>query len=79
VPNVLERTPPYIDSVRPDSPAAKAGIRADDLLVFINGRLVQSCNAVAGELRQLDADAEVQLTLLRSGELKEIAIKAAEQ
>jgi S1-C subfamily serine protease len=35
VPNVLDRTPPYIEEVLPDSPAAKAGLRPDDLIVFI--------------------------------------------
>jgi len=79
VPNVLERTPPFVDAVRQNSSAAKAGIRADDLIVFVSGQLVQSCNAVAGELRQLDADAEVRLVLLRSGELKEVTLKVADQ
>jgi S1-C subfamily serine protease len=79
VPNVLERTPPFVDAVRQNSAAAQAGIRADDLIVFVGGQLVQSCNAVAGELRQLDADAEVRLVLLRSGELKEVTLKVADQ
>jgi serine protease Do len=77
VPNVLERTPPFVDAVRPDSPAAKAGIRADDLIVTVNKQLVQSCNAVAAELNQLEPDAEVRLTLLRSGELTEVTLRAA--
>src|SRR5262249_30191593 len=32
VPNVIERTPPYVEEVMPDSPAAKAGLRPDDLI-----------------------------------------------
>ncbi|HEY2825961.1 MAG TPA: S1C family serine protease, partial [Pirellulales bacterium] len=76
VPNVLERTPPFVDSVRPDSPAAKAGVRADDLVVFINKQLVQSCNAVTAELADLEPDADVRLVLLRGGELTEVTLKA---
>ncbi|HEY2760208.1 MAG TPA: trypsin-like peptidase domain-containing protein [Pirellulales bacterium] len=78
VPNVLERTPPFVDAVRVNSSAAKAGICADDLIVVVNSQLVQSCNAVAGELRQVEADAEVRLVLLRSGELKEVTLKVAQ-
>jgi serine protease Do len=35
VPDVLERTPPYIEEVIPGSPAAKAGLKPNDLIVFI--------------------------------------------
>ena len=35
VPDVLERTPPYVDEVRAGSPAEQAGIKADDLIVFV--------------------------------------------
>ncbi len=78
VPNVLERTPPFIDAVRPGSAAAKAGIRADDLIVFVNSQLVQSCNAVASEVESKSSrDAEVRLVLLRAGELKEITLEPA--
>ncbi|MGW8257732.1 MAG: S1C family serine protease, partial [Thermoguttaceae bacterium] len=38
VPDVLERTPPYVDYIFPGSPAEKAGILPDDLIVLINGR-----------------------------------------
>ena len=78
VPNVLERTPPFIDSVRPDSPAAKAGIRADDLIVFVNGQLVQSCRALQTELEKLNQDAEVRLMLMRDNQLTEVNLKASE-
>jgi serine protease Do len=79
VPNVLERTPPFVDAVQPGSPAAKAGIRADDLVVFVNSQLVQSCNAVVTELGQLEPDAEVRIVVLRSGELTEVTLKANDQ
>jgi serine protease Do len=35
VPDVLDRTPPYIEEVYPDSPAAKAGLKPDDIIVFL--------------------------------------------
>ena len=45
VPDVLEKTPPFVDYVRAGSPAAKAGIRPDDLVLLIGDRLVASCRA----------------------------------
>ena len=35
VPDVLERTPPFVDRVRPGSPAAKAGHAARRLIVLL--------------------------------------------
>jgi serine protease Do len=45
VPNVLERTPAYVEDVVPGSPAAKAGIRPDDLVSFVDGEPVVSIKA----------------------------------
>ena len=46
VPDVLERTPPYVDDVRAGSPAAAAGVRPDDLILLLGDRLIQSCKAL---------------------------------
>jgi serine protease Do len=42
VPDILERTPAYVEDVVPGSPAAKAGIRPDDLVSFVDGEPVVS-------------------------------------
>jgi serine protease Do len=42
VPNVLPRTPAYVEDVVPDSPAAKAGLKPDDLVSFVDGEPVVS-------------------------------------
>jgi serine protease Do len=42
VPNVVERTPPFVEGVLPGSPAARAGLRPDDLIVYVNGEQVGS-------------------------------------
>jgi len=77
VPNVLERTPPFVDAVRPDSPAAKAGIHADDLIVYVENQLVQSCAAVASEFGHLDRDTDVHVVLMRGGELIEVVLRTS--
>ncbi len=45
VPNVLERTPAYIEDVAPGSPADKAGLRPDDLVSFVDGEPIVSIKA----------------------------------
>lgn len=76
VPDVVDRTPPFVDRVRPGSPAAAAGIRPDDLVVFVGDRLVQSCRALRAELEYIDAVDEAQLTLLRGQELVPVTLRA---
>ena len=43
VPDVVTRTPPYVDRVVPNSPAAAAGLRPDDLLVMVDSQVASSC------------------------------------
>jgi serine protease Do len=78
VPDVLERTPPFVDRLRPDSPAARAGIRPDDLIIMVGPRLVQSCKSLAAELEQIDRLDPVKLTIMRGQELLEFTIRADE-
>ncbi|MEQ9379959.1 MAG: S1C family serine protease, partial [Pirellulales bacterium] len=77
VPNVLERTPPFIDQVRSDTPAYAAGLRPDDLLIFVNGRLVQSCNALLDELTYIDRADPVEISVMRNNEFLEFTLQAA--
>jgi serine protease Do len=59
--------------VAPDSPAAKAGIKAGDVITSINGHGVADPNGLMRELR--NADGEVTIVLLR--DKKEMTVKAA--
>lgn len=76
VPDVLERTPPFIDAIRSGSPAAAAGLRPDDLVLFVNDRLVQSCKALGNELSFIDRIDTVKLTIIRDQELVEVRLTA---
>lgn len=76
VPDVLPRTPPFIDEVRPGSPAAEAGLQPDDLILFINNeRLIQSCKALREELQYIDQDDPIVLTVIRGQELLEFRLR----
>jgi serine protease Do len=74
VPNVLERTPPFVEVVRPGSPAERAGLRADDLVLFVNDRLISSIKTLAGELEMIDRREMVKLTVVRDQDLLEFEL-----
>jgi S1-C subfamily serine protease len=76
IPNVADRTPPFVDEIRPDSVASKVDIKPDDLVVLVNGQLVQNCSMVLAELGRLEHDTEVRLTLLRGQELRAVLLRA---
>ena len=42
MPNVLPQTPPYIDRVHSESPAEKAKLQPDDLVVYVDGEPIYS-------------------------------------
>lgn len=77
VPDVLPRTPPYVDWVREGSPAAAAGVRPDDLILLVNDRLMQSCKLLLTEFEFIDHEDEVRLTVLRGQELIDFMLKAS--
>ncbi len=79
VPNVLPRTPPFIDTVFPDSPAAHAGLRPDDLIVFVAGDPTASCNAVTEIIARQERFDELAVSVLRDGKLIEVSLLADER
>lgn len=77
VPDVLQRTPPYVDLVRPGSPAADADVRADDLIVLVDDQLVQSCKALCEKLEYVDVEQAVQITLIRDMQLIDVQLQVS--
>jgi serine protease Do len=74
VPDFLPRTPPFVETVRPASPAAKAGVKPDDLILFVNGRVVSSSKLLIDELTFIDRLDAVRLTIQRGQELLEVSL-----
>lgn len=71
VPDVLDKTPPFIESTRAGSAAVKAGLMPDDLVVAVNGRAVSSRSAVRQAVSRLDAGDPVRFTVIRGGAIVE--------
>ncbi|MFO0974096.1 MAG: trypsin-like peptidase domain-containing protein [Phycisphaerae bacterium] len=68
----------YVDRVAPGSPADRAGLQPDDLIVALNDRriaTVEDFNAVQADLRPGDA---VRLTVKRGGQVLTLSLTAPE-
>lgn len=76
IPNVVDKTPPYVDRVLPDTPAQEAGIVPDDLVLFVNDRLVNSSKVLREELFYIDRIDEVRLVVQRQQQLIEVSLFA---
>jgi len=74
VPDVITRTPPYIDRVMPDS-AASSTLQPDDLIVMIDGLVVSSCRDAARLIERMEHDATVRLAVLRGDDVLEFKLK----
>jgi serine protease Do len=74
VPDILAKTPPFVDRTTTDSPAAVAGLRPDDLILFVNDRMVSSCQELKEELSFIDRIDPVRMTVQRGLELLDIDI-----
>ncbi len=75
VPNVVDRTPPYVDRVEPDSPAAVAKLKPDDLIVYVEGQPVSSIQNYNELLRTFEPGREIRLDVRRGDLIESVKIK----
>ena len=76
VPDVIAKTPPFIDRLVPGSAAYDAGLRPDDLVLFVNDRVIGSCKAMEEELSFIDRLDSVRITVQRGQQLVEVVLEA---
>jgi serine protease Do len=74
VPNVTERTPPYIDDVIPGSPAQKAGLKVDDLIVYVDGLPVISIQMYREVIDRYRPGDQVKVEVRRGEKLTTIPL-----
>lgn len=75
MPNILPRTPPFVEKVRAGSPAAKAGVKPDDIVLFIDDALVQSVDSLQAALSRIAIDDRIRLTVERDRVLVEMTLE----
>lgn len=78
--DVLDRTPPYIEDIAPGSPAAQAGLRINDLLIFVrhprqdvpeelDERVISSCKVFKDVMAPLAPGTKINMVVRRDGQL----------
>lgn len=72
VPDLLDRTPPFVETVDPESAAARAGLVADDLVIAVGGRNVTTRADLEQALGGLAEGDPVKFTVIRRGGLVEL-------
>jgi serine protease Do len=75
VPNVVERTPPFVEDTLPGSPAARAGLRPDDLIVYVNGEKISSIKEFHDIVDRARPGTSFRLELRRGDRLMTVDLK----
>lgn len=64
----------FVREVQPDSAAEKGGLQAGDIITQVNGRPLESFQELRAKISSMGAGAEVELTVLRQGELTSVNV-----
>lgn len=74
VPNPVERTPAYVEDVVPGSPADKAKLRPDDLIVYLDGLPVGDIHTFNDVLGRYHPNQKIRLEIQRDRKLQTIEL-----
>jgi serine protease Do len=75
LPDVVERTPAWIDAVTKDSIAAKAGLQRGDLIVMVNDAVITSVTDFQQQLATYRSGERVALTINRDQQLLPVDLR----
>jgi putative serine protease PepD len=73
----VTRAGALVKTVSSDSPAASAGIKADDVIVAIDGKAVAGAESLTGYVRAHASGDQVTLTLVRDGKSLDVDVTLA--
>lgn len=76
LPEPIEAMPPFIDAVEPNSPAALAGLRPDDLILFVSEAAVRTTIDVRAHFSDSEQRAPVHVVVLRGEELVAVDLES---
>ena len=69
-----QRGPAYVDRILPNSPAAKAGLKADDLILAVDDHVVRDIRDYDKLVETLKAGRQVTLSIKRKRQLLQISL-----
>ena len=78
VPNILDRTPPYIEELLPDSPAVKSGLKPNDLVSFVDGEPTVSIKMFQDMMKKTRPGTTIRIEVRRGDSLQTIELKLEE-
>jgi serine protease Do len=68
-----------ISNVRPDSPAAKAGLLGEDTIIAVNGKPIKNGDELVNMISATRPGNKINLTFVRNGQQKEAAVTVADR
>ncbi|MFP6588504.1 MAG: trypsin-like peptidase domain-containing protein [Pirellulaceae bacterium] len=74
VPDVLAKTPPFVDSITRKSVAEQKGIQPDDLILYLNNRRIDSLNTLVNEIALIDKIDDITVVIQRDNNLINITL-----
>jgi serine protease Do len=77
--NAVPSTPPYVEEVDPGSPADKAGIRPDDLILYVEGFSVPTIKTYRETMKQYAPGDEISMQFQRGSKLESVKMKLEKQ
>ena len=75
LPNVVERTPAFVDAVATNSLAERAGLKRSDLILLVNDGVITSVTDFQQQLATIRSGQRVTLTVNRDQELLAIELR----
>lgn len=67
-----------VTGIRPDSPAAKAGVKAGDVIVEFDGRTIDSPRTLQGTVERAVVGKDHKLIVMRNGKPVELTVRVSE-
>jgi serine protease Do len=77
--NAVSSTPPYVEEVESGSPGEKAGLRPDDLILYVEGFSVPTIKVFRETLKQYAPGDSVVLQYQRGSKLESVKLTLAKQ
>ena len=70
---------PFVERVRKNSPADRAGVRADDLIMSVNGKAVADVDAYDERLKGIPPAAPIELVIRRDRKILTVRMEAEKE